>query len=322
MKKVNVMTRRSMTMMRPVDRGVHARPLRIWAACLGAALMVPFAAMPASAQSTKDRVRTLEAQVSELEAAAAGLIASTQRMDRLEEEVRTLTGRVEELTYKLERANAQIDSMSALLAGEGAAGGGFTDTDAFGTYGDTGRAATGGPVDLTGTAGDFGDAAGSDLAGSDAGGDGFGDGARQAAPQGPSGVSGVSLPFDPNAAFEYADAFLLSSDYARAAEAFSLFVETFPDHPRAADAQLRIGEIALATGDNPAAADAFIKHIQAYPNDPRAAEAYVKLGSAFSRMGETGEACKVLGAMRGKFPTVSTELAARAERERTRAACR
>ena len=275
------------------SQGVLARAL-----LASAALLV--AMSPAWAQSTKDRVRTLESQVAELEAARTSLVAAAQRIDRLEEEVRTLTGRVEELNYKLERADAQIASMSALLAGE-TPGGDFADlgTASDGRFGETagsdggfdGRGATSGPVDLTGN------------------------GAPSAAP------AAIELPFDPQAAFEYADAFLLSSDYASASAAFSLFVESFPDHPRAADAQFRIGEIALATGDNPAAADAFIKHIQTYPNDPRAAEAYVKLGSAFARMGEVGEACKVLGAMNAKFSNISTELRARADRERSRAEC-
>ena len=264
-----------------------------------AALLVVSA--PAAAQSTKDRVRALEAQVAELETASASLIAAAQRIDRLEEEVRDLTGQVEELTYKLGRADAQIASMSSLLAGEGPGDEAFTDlgTTSDGRFGEAAgetapAGATGGPVDLTG--------------------------AGRAAD--PADAVAVELPFNPEAAFEYADAFLLSSDYASASAAFALFVDSFPDHPRASDAQFRIGEIALATGDNPAAAEAFIKHIQTYPNDPRTPEAYVKLGSAFARMGENGEACKVLGAMNAKFSNISTELRARADRERARAECR
>ena len=81
----------------------------------------------------------------------------------------------------------------------------------------------------------------------------------------------VSLPLDPNAAFDYASSFLLAGDYSRAKAAFSLYVEAFPNHPRTADAQFRLGEIHLALGENTAAADAFIAHIRNYPNDQRSA---------------------------------------------------
>ena len=81
---------------------------------LAAALAV---SAPASAQSTKDRVEVLEQEVIQLRNAAQASITQAQRIDRLEAEVRALTGRLEETTYALDEANQRIAAMSAILSG-------------------------------------------------------------------------------------------------------------------------------------------------------------------------------------------------------------
>ena len=261
---------------------------------LAAALAV---SAPASAQSTKDRVEVLEQEVIQLRNAAQASITQAQRIDRLEAEVRALTGRLEETTYALDEANQRIAAMSAILSGE--AGG------LDGGYGDGGMS---GPVDLTGAGGDpIADQLGADGASGDA--------------AGAASSLGVTLPFEPEAAFAYANDFLLRGDYTRAQAAFELFLETFPRHARAADAKFRLGEIYLTTGQNAEAAQTFMEYIQAYPNDPRAAEGYVKLGSAFGRLNQRAEACNVLRVMKGKFPNASPDVIDRANREMARNSC-
>ncbi len=74
-------------------------------------------AYPASA-GTKDRVEALEAAVAQLKSAAPSALEANAKIDRLETEVRSLTGRIEELTYELEQTRARLDSVSAALAGE------------------------------------------------------------------------------------------------------------------------------------------------------------------------------------------------------------
>ena len=132
----------------------------------------------------------------------------------------------------------------------------------------------------------------------------------------------IELPADPEAAFDYAYAFLLSGDYGRAQKAFELYLKAYPNHQRTADAQFRLGEIYLASGANADAADAFIAHIKKYPNDPRAAEAYLKLGTAFSRMKQTTEACKVFKTMKTKFPNAAQSVQERADVEMAKIACK
>ena len=269
----------------------------------GACLLLSAASTPAMAQSTKKRVEALEGQVAQLEAAATAASATGPRLDQLEAEIRRLTGQVETLQFQLNQANARVDSLTAVLAGEPLEpGAGPFGDGGFGT-----GAAVGGPVSLTGS--------------------GAPAGAPQTQAADSQAVAGVpapniELPLDPEAAFTYANNLVLARDFARAESAFKLYLATFGTHPRAADAQFRLGEIYLATGKNAEAADAFIAHIKAYPNHSRAAEAYLKLGTSFSRLGQTDQACNVFRTMNSKYPSAPVDVSDRARREMQAAGCR
>lgn len=255
---------------------------------------------------TKDDVRDLQARMAQAEQAIAGQSAALVRMSELESQNQQLTGRVEELTYALEQANQRLTAISAALSGG-------VGTDGVGNPYGVGAASPGpasGPVDLmTGRAesGVSSDPIADQIAG--------------ASPDGPALANDVSLPLDPNAAFDYASGFLLAGDYARAKAAFSLYLEAFPNHQRTADAQFRLGEIHLALGENAAAADAFIAHIRNYPNNGRAAEAYLKLGTSFARMEKPTEACTVFKTMKSKHPNAPSAVAQRANLEMARIDC-
>jgi tol-pal system protein YbgF len=95
------------------------RIVRLIAASLGAAALL--ASSPAFA-GTKERIEALEAIVAQLQAASPAALDSNAKIDRLEGEVRSLTGRVEELTHELEQTRARLDSVSAALAGDVAGG--------------------------------------------------------------------------------------------------------------------------------------------------------------------------------------------------------
>lgn len=236
---------------------------------------------PASA-GTKDRVEALEAAVAQLQAASPAALDANAKIDRLEREVRVLTGRIEELTHELEETRARLDSVTAAVAGD----------------------ASGGPVNLSGAP-----AGGNDLIANEI---------TRAQSAGPE----VTPPLDPEAAYAYASEFLVTSDYARAEKAFAMFLESFPNHPRAADARFRLGEVYLASGKNAEAADTFIAFIRAYPNSARGAEAYLKLGTAFSRLNQSGEACKVFKTLKTKYPTAAPAVLQRTDVEMARIDCR
>ncbi len=239
------------------------------------------ASAPAFA-GTKDRIEALEATVAQLQAASPAALDANAKIDRLEAEVRSLTGQVEELTHQLGQTRARLDSVSAALAGDTLSG----------------------PVNLSGAPVGPNDPIANQIARSDTAG------------------PGVTLPLDPEAAYAYASDFLVTSDYARAEQAFSMFLDSFPKHPRAADARFRLGEVQLAASKNAEAADTFIAFIRAYPNSARGAEAYLKLGTAFSRLDQSTEACKVFKTLKTKYPTAAPAVLQRTDVEMTRINCR
>lgn len=255
-----------------------------------------FMVAPASA-GTKEDIRDLQQRLAAAEQALAAQSQAAVKISQLERHIQELTGQIEELTYRLDLANQRLDSMSAALAGD-------SNYAAPGDY----RGSGDGPVSLMPGAG--GQGGGADPIG-----------AQIAQSQG-TAPDDVSLPLDPNAAFDYASGFLLAGDYQRAKTAFGLYLEAFPNHPRTADAQFRLGEIYLALNENSAAADAFIAHIRKYPNDQRSAEAYLKLGTAFARLDKTKEACTVFKTMKSKHPNAAAPVLQRADLEMARIDCK
>lgn len=247
---------------------------------LAAAVCLSLAAAAPAFAGTKERVEALEAAVAGLRASQPAAIEANAKIDRLEAEVRSLTGRVEELTFQLEQARARLDSVSAALAGDAPqplAG------------------APAGPNDLI---------------------------ANEISKAAPASGGEVALPLDPEAAFAYASDFLLAGDYANAERAFKMFVETFPNHPRTADARFRLGEVYLANSKNTEAADAFIAFIRAYPQSARGAEAYLKLGTAFARLQKPDEACKVFKTLKSKYPNAAPAVLQRTNVEMGKISCK
>ncbi len=273
---------------------------------------VGLAAMASPAQAgTKDDVRDLQSRMATIEQALSAQSAATVRISQLEREIQELTGQIEELQYKLDQSNRRLDSVSAVLAGDPSAAAMAGGDPAFGGP----ALPSSGPVDLT-----SGDPI-ADRIGESTPDGGDAPVSSQAAPSTDVGANDIALPLDSSAAFDYASKFLLEGDYQKAKAAFQLYVKAFPNSPRTADAQFRLGEIHLALGENADAADVFINHVRKYPNDPRAAEAYLKLGTSFARLDKPQEACTVFKTMKSKFPNAPSAVMQRADIEMARIDC-
>ncbi|NHK29306.1 tol-pal system protein YbgF [Parvularcula flava] len=262
----------------------------------------------------------------------------TVRVSQIERELQTLTGEVERLRYELDQNNRRIESLTQALSvmGQQQAQGGYDGGvgDGYGGEpyddgsgllyeddysGQSGGGATGGPSDLRGRA---------PVRPAD-GGNG---GTMNNSGQGTGLPAGVDSPFpvindaedrlmDPDAAYEGAFDALLSGNYQEAEQGFAQFLQDYPEDPRAADAQYRLGEIYLATGANSRAAVAFLDHIKKWPDDARAPESYLKLGISYNRLGKNAEACQIYTVMGSKFPNMTPALQDRMAIERGKAGC-
>ncbi|MGV6819826.1 MAG: hypothetical protein ACWA5T_04935 [Parvularcula sp.] len=211
------------------------------------------------------------------------------RITALEQSLAALTGEVERLNYKLDQQGRILDQMRAkdgLADGVGPAASGADDMDEPAP--DSDPVQSGQPMDLA-----TGEVA-----------------------------EPVSLPDDPDAAYDEAYQAVLAADFDAAEQKLSAYVEKFPAAPQTADAKFLLGEVYLATGANGDAARVFLDHVGTYKDDPRAPEAYLKLGMSFSRLDRRDEACKVLNVGKAKFANMSDGLRRRYDEERAAANCR
>lgn len=227
--------------------------------------------------------------------------AFSVRLTAIEAALADLTGRVEELSYKLDRQTraAAMPAATPVLGPDGMP----IATDPIGGVLTTPGVLETAPMESVETIANEGP---TDLVG----------GEMPAAP-----MLTVDLPDDPIAAYNIGYDALLSAKYDSAEAAFEAFIEKFPNAEQTPDAKFLLGEVYLATGANSEAARVFLDHVSSYADDPRSPEAYLKLGTSFYRLDRSAEACRVFRAGEKKFPNVGSQLAAKYRDAKSQAGC-
>ena len=115
---------------------------------------------------------------------------------------------------------------------------------------------------------------------------------------------------------------LQSGDYGAAEVAFTRWVADFADDPQAPVASYWLGEAQLAQADHANAAATFAANYRTFGAEaPRAADNLLKLGTALAAMGDTTRACQTFDEMDRRYPDVSSGLRQALERERRAAGC-
>lgn len=131
----------------------------------------------------------------------------------------------------------------------------------------------------------------------------------------------AAAPRPPERALADGQAALARRDYA-AAETAAREVLAARSAPRAQDAQLLLGEALLGRGDFQNAALAFDDAYRRNRQAGRAPEALVGLANSFLGFGARREACDTLDQLRSEFPRLAGAPADRAAEARRRAGCR
>ncbi|MEQ8813154.1 MAG: tol-pal system protein YbgF [Thalassobaculum sp.] len=311
----------------PLIAPLFARPAAI-ASLL--AVVTAFAAVPAVAQqdvsALVERVQRLERTVTDLQrsvyagqtppagslsgpvdaGAQAALPNLLTKVQLLETQIRNLTGRVEELGYKLDRANTQIEKVQA-------------DTDLRLQALEGGAPSSSAPAPSSVPAPDqtLGSAprALGQLSQSEAA--QAGSGAPSPAPQQQAALTNGSVQQ------QYEDAFnmLVKHDYDRAEQAFTAFVKANPQDPLAGNAQYWLGETYYVRQRYQDAAVAFLEGYQKYPKSPKAADNLLKLGMALAQVGQKAEACTSFARLQREFPDAPTNIKRRLVQETDRLKC-
>lgn len=257
------------------------------------------------------------------------------RIAALEEEVRRLTGRLEEAEFQDQRTRQRIDDLVAdldrrLLALDQAAVAQAAPASeaAAQTTGDT--AAVGPALIAPGATG--GDAAAADVAPDPAARDGYVLGSiprdallglPQPDSEGPSGTAPrAALEGSAGERFTASLGLLQTGDWGAAEVAFDRWLADFPDDPQAPVAAYWLGESQLAREDYATAAATFAGNYRAYGDQaPRAPDNLLKLGTALAAMGDQERACKTFIEMDRRYPNASPPLQQARERESRAAGC-
>ena len=229
----------------------------------------------------------------------AGAADLQSRVLQLEEQVRELTGKVEEANYRASEAERKLELFKSDVELR------FQDLQGGGTGG-------GGPV-----AADREDASAPPAAPAE--------GTLGAAPAA-SGASPATVPSvlpngTPETQYDFAIDLMKRGQYDQARQAFQEFLQLHPNHELAGNAQYWLGETYYAQNNYKQAGDAFLTGYTTYASSSKAPDSLLKLGMSLAALDNKDAACTVWGELGSKFPQASPSVVARARLERQKAGC-
>lgn len=217
------------------------------------------------------------------------------RIQQLEEQVRNLTGQVEDLGFQMLQMEEKIRKMQEDME--------FRLQDL-----ESGMATP--PSGGTGNAADIGDEATATM---------------DAPPPNPEPSATADVPADlPEAAegggsdadfYKLAYDLILSGDYQQAEEAFGEFVLSYPDSPLIPDASFWLGESMLAQQKYNEAAKTFLNAYKAYGDSAKAPEMLLKLGQSLAGMDNKDAACATFAEVPTRYPNAAQAVLTKAQAE-------
>ena len=134
-------------------------------------------------------------------------------------------------------------------------------------------------------------------------------------------VASVPPPEDPEAYYRSGYQLVLNGDYQDAEGIFRSFVELFPNDPLTPDARFWLAESVRAQGRPEEAVEIFIALRKAYPEMQKAPETLLKIGQIMFDLGDRDVACVTFADAESSYPNMSATVRARISEERTRAKC-
>ncbi len=114
---------------------------------------------------------------------------------------------------------------------------------------------------------------------------------------------------------------LVAGDYAFAEQQFAQFIELYPDNPQVMDASNWLGEAMIARGGYAEAADVLVDAYQQNPDHPRAPDLLLKLGVALAGVGERETACRTFTEVATRYPDTIPAFKSRLGEEMANAEC-
>lgn len=121
----------------------------------------------------------------------------------------------------------------------------------------------------------------------------------------------------------YNDAFKLlqDGDYAGAERGFKTFVQRYPQHVLAGNAEYWLGETYYARRDYQSAMTSFAEGYKVYKTSPKGPDNLLKLGITLSAMNRKPDACAIFARFGQDYPKATDLQKRRVEQERQRNGC-
>jgi tol-pal system protein YbgF len=121
--------------------------------------------------------------------------------------------------------------------------------------------------------------------------------------------------------YEQGFAEIKREDYAAAEKSFATFMKEYPTHALAPNALYWLGETFYVRKNYDKAARAFAEAYQKYPNGPKGADNLLKLGMSLAGKGEKDSACVALAQLRKEYPKGPEPVLKRGEAEMSTLGC-
>jgi len=133
----------------------------------------------------------------------------------------------------------------------------------------------------------------------------------------------AALPSSSNSEETYRNAyeFLMAGDYRTAESGFREYLSRFPEGEQAADASFWLGDSMLQQGKHQEAAEVFLKANKDFPEAPKAPEMLLKLKVTLAAMKQKDIACATFEEVGTRYPDLSSVLKERVKREQASVGC-
>ena len=125
----------------------------------------------------------------------------------------------------------------------------------------------------------------------------------------------------PEEQYKHAFTYLRKQDFESAEQALSLFLKRHPKNPLAGNAMYWLGETYYVRKDFANAAKTFATGYTEYSGSSKTADNLLKLGFSLARMDRKEDACVTFNQLKADFPNASANIKSRAEAERQRIGC-
>lgn len=122
--------------------------------------------------------------------------------------------------------------------------------------------------------------------------------------------------------YQYARSLLAKADYPAAEQTLKAFIEAYPDNDLTENAEYWLGETYYVRSDFTNAAVTYADGYKKFSKGSKAPDNLLKLGLSLANLGEAEQACKAFAEIEKKFPTARPDILERAAAEREQRGCK